>query len=172
MRWKELYNTCNNDVNKIVTKINQPARIKSNANNFINKYKWMLLFGTISFTTLILYTFKLNVQLILASYGIMLVLLILLIYYNTFKIDIDKDMLKIDITMKQYSININEIVNIYIERKRSFIFLLIPYHYYFINILYLENKKVKGFSLSTVMLKKDDIQKFFKHFEFKNIEEL
>ena len=95
---------------------------------------------------------------------------IALIYYNTYRLDIKKDRLKLEITLKSYSIKIDDIVNIYIERKRNFIMLFIPMPYYYINVLYLENEQVKGFSLSTIMVKKEDIKKFFKHFEFQKIE--
>ena len=51
-----------------------------------------------------------------------------------------------------------------------FLFIIIPINVYYINIVYSKGQKLNIITLSTTMNKKEDVYKFFKHFEFRKIE--
>ncbi|MBR3324675.1 MAG: hypothetical protein IKG14_01320 [Clostridia bacterium] len=171
MNWKEIYNKCNHKKYSIITNIEQPVMIKSNISNFLDKYKWYLLIGTIIIITALLITLKFNIKLIIGCLGIAVFLLISLIYYNTFKLIIKDDKLKINIMFKEITLKKDDLLTVYIERQKSRILLFIPFYFYSINILYNDKGSVAGYSLSTIMLKKKDVLNFFKHFEFNILKE-
>jgi len=153
----------------VITDIKQPVSIKSTISNFFKKYKLPILLWVMLLLIMIAFTFKFNVNLIIAVLVITCILLIALTYYNTYKIAIKNDKLIMNIMFREYVIPKENLLNIYVQRRRSFILLVIPFYYYSINIIYKENediKNLKGYSVSTMMLMKEDILKFFKAFSF------
>lgn len=168
MKWKDLYKKCNSKKYSVITNIKQPATLIANFSNFVNKYKIILI---CTFTIFIIIALTmLNLKLWLCCLCIILFLFISLIYYNTFKIEFKKDLININIMFREITLKQDDIINIYISRQKSYIFLVVPFYYYSINLLYNENNRVNGYTFSTIMAKKEDILKFFQHFKFKVLE--
>ena len=71
--------------------------------------------------------------------------------------------------LNDIKINCDDLVTLFLSRKKMLLFI-IPINIYFINIVYSKENKLKIISLPTTMNDKEDVYKFFKHFEFKKIE--
>ena len=72
--------------------------------------------------------------------------------------------------LNDIKINCDDLVTLFLSRKKMLLFIVIPINIYFINIVYSKENKLKIISLPTTMNDKEDVYKFFKHFEFKKIE--
>lgn len=170
MNWKEIYKKCNSKKFSLITDIKQPAILKSTFSTFLNKYKWGIIAGLLLTLLVIVFNLHLNVKILVGFVVMMLILLIGLIYYNTFKLEIKGDQLTLTIMLREITIKKEDLLTIYLEQQKSYIFLIIPFYYYSINILYNNNERVAGYALSTIMTNKTEVLNFFKHFEFKVLE--
>lgn len=170
MKWKEIYDKCNNKKFSLITDIQQPVILKSNFANFLDKYKWGLLIGIIALIVFLIITLNFNIKILLCFLVIAVFLIISLIYYNTFKLIIKDDKLMINIMFREITLKREDLITIYIEKQKSRVLLVIPIFLYSINILYKDKENVNGYSLSTIMLKKKDVLKFFNHFKFNVLE--
>lgn len=166
MNWKEVYEKCNHKKYSLITNIKQPARILSTFSIFLEKYKWGMLIGIVLSILVIIVNFHFDIKIILGFIAMITFLTIALIYYNTFKIEVKNDELVLNIMFREITLKKEDLLTIYMEQQKSRIFLVIPFYYYSINILYNNNNKVAGYSLSTIMTHKKDVHNFFKHFEF------
>ena len=166
MSWKELYKKCNNKKYSAIADIKQPAVLKSTFSIFLDKYKFAILIGTIIFAIFVVLTYKLNFQIFLCILAIFALLIVALIYYNTYKVEIKNNKLIINIMFRKIEISINDIATIYISKYESNLLAIIPFNNYSVNIVYSDNNNIKGYSLSTIMTRKTDIQKFFEKFQF------
>lgn len=166
MKWKEIYNKCNNNEYCAITEIKQPNVLKSNFSNFLDKYSIVILVLTITLAILTFVSSNFNLQVLGACFVVLLLMLIALIYYNTYKIELKNDYLYLNIMFKEIKIKQDCLANIYLSRHRSFMFIFIPFYYYTINIVFAEGEKMKEYSVSTIMLKKGDVTKFFNRFKF------
>ena len=166
MNWKELYKNCNNKKYSAVTNIKQPAVLKSTFSIFLDKYKYAILISTILLAVLVLMTYRLNFQVFLCILAILALLIVALIYYNTYKVEIKNDKLFINIMFRKIEISINDLATIYISKQESNLLAIVPFNYYSINIVYSDNNEIKGYSLSTTTARKNDIKKFFEKYEF------
>lgn len=167
MKWSEIYSKCNNDEKKMIEEIKQPIQLVSSFKKFIQKYGIALGLAIILFLILIIVTYSFNIQIILAYLAVVLFMLIALIFNNTYKIEIKKNQLRLYTPFNKQNIQIEYLKTIYLSRNKKRIFL-IPYYVYSINIVYEQNEQQIFESFPTIMLKKNEVNKFLKSFTFKS----
>ena len=101
MKWSEVYSKCNNKENSIVETVKQPLQLVSNFKFFIQKYGLPLTLVIAIFLVLIIITYKFNIQIILACLAVILFTLIVLIYNNTYKIEIRRNKVNINMVFQE-----------------------------------------------------------------------
>lgn len=170
MTWKEVYEKSNHSEYTNLIDIKQPAVLIGNYKKFFKSYKYVILFICILFLILLFLVFKTNVKAIFASIVIILFFISTFIYYNYLKISIKSDKMKINIELKKYEIDINNLITIFLTSKKNYMLLFFPINIYYINIIYKENNGMQIMTLPTIMLYKEDVYKFFKNFKFNNFE--
>ena len=65
MKWKEIYDKSNNKKYTVIEEISVPVRLKSTISNFLSKYKWALLLGTLGAVLYIIIALGFNYKIIL-----------------------------------------------------------------------------------------------------------
>ena len=171
MKWKEVYDKCNNKKYSAIIDIKQPATIKSTFGIFLDKYKFIILIGFILLAITSVLIYKFSFQAFLCVLAILALITVALIYYNTYKLELKNDYLNLNIMFNEIKILQNDLANIYISKQTSNLLLFIPFNYYTINIIYSEKGEIKGYSLSTIMVKKEAVLNFFKHIKSKTLKE-
>lgn len=170
MKWSEVYSKCNNKENSIVETVKQPLQLVSNFKFFIQKYGLPLTLVIAIFLVLIIITYKFNIQIILACLAVILFTLIVLIYNNTYKIEIRRNKVNINMVFQELSIKYEDFVTVFISRRKKRI-MMIPFYFYNLNIIYLDNEEQQELaSFPTIMLKPEDVINFFKAMKIRIIE--
>lgn len=171
MKWKEVYNKCNNKKFSAITEIKEPASLKSTFGIFLDKYKLALLIGVIVLSVGSLFIYKLNMKAFLSVLAVFAMIGVALVYYNSYKVELKNGKLNLNIMFRNIQIKQDDLATIFISKQTSNLFLVVPFNVYSINIIFSDNGIIRGYSLSTIMVKKTDVIKFFKHFEFRTLEQ-
>lgn len=170
LKFKDVYEKVNHNPYCQVTNILKKFEIKSSFKNLLNNYGKIILLTIIIVLAVLTFTFWNNIEIILCSVGILLLLFIMAIIYNTYKINLTEESLIYKMNMQTTSIPYQNLINIYLNKKKVKIFF-IPIPYYTINIVHIaDEERVNILSFPTVMLNKKDILMLFSCFELKEYE--
>lgn len=171
MRWSEIYSKCSNKKYSQINNIKGELKLQSNIKNFITENKLYVIITALVVIGLILYTSKLNISIILASIGMLLVLLFFMAYYSTYKIISKGTTMVIKANMNETRIEYNDLINIFLDKKRDNVFLFIPFYIYTLNIVFYQGDTQMIMTLPTMMLRKNDVMKFFKNLNIEVLEQ-
>ena len=69
------------------------------------------------------------------------------------------------------TINYEDLLNVYLSRKNTKMLMFFPIYIYSLNIIFIKNEEQVCMTLSTIMLDKDELIKFFDKFEFEVLPE-
>lgn len=166
MKWKDIYNKCNNKLYCQITNIEGKTSLHSNFKVFVKNNKIKLIIFTIAFFTLLLYAYKLNFVTIGVAIILTLILIFGLIYNNTYTIETKKDKLLCNVDFNKMTIKYSDLLNVYLSRKNSKILIFFPVYNYFLNIIFIKDEQQVCMTLSTIMLDKNELLKFFENFNF------
>lgn len=184
MKWKEVYQKCNHTEYSQLIDIREPVILVGNLKKFFYTHKIGILIFLIAFVVLSFVTYKIEWKSFLTIACVFLIALLILVYYNSYKITIKKNKLVVRAELDDIEINTDDLVTIYLSKKKVFLFI-IPIYVYYINIIYVKNiqennnknlilnekqSKFNIITLTTVMNQKEDVYKFFRHFKFQKIE--
>lgn len=170
IKWKNVYDKVNHKEYCKILNIEEPAELKSTFSNYLENYKFALL-GLIVFLLVIFLAFyKSGAQAFLISVALIFLLLILMVLNNTYRISLKNNKINIiGLFNKKETINCNNLCNVYLKRNKYKYWFFVPIYYYNIVFLYKEGEEIMQYSLSTMMLLKKDIIKFFNHFKFEEL---
>lgn len=171
MKWKDIYNKCNNKLYCQITDITGTPTLHSNFKVFLKNNKLKMLFIGIIFLVLLFYTYKLNFATIGVALIIALILIFGLIYNNTYTIEAKKDKLNCNVDFNKMTINYSDLINIYLSRENSKILMFFPIYKYSLNIIFVKEENQVCMTLSTIMLNKNELVKFFDKFKFEVLPE-
>lgn len=171
MRWKEVYSKCSNKKYSQINNIRGELKLQSNIKNFIIENKLYVIVTTLIVIGLIMYASKLNISIILASFGLLLILLFFMTYYSTYKIISKRDTLIIKANMNETVIEYKDLINVFIDKKRDSVFLIIPFYIYTLNFVFYQGDTQMIMTLPTMMLRKSDVLKFFSNFNIEVLEQ-
>lgn len=168
MSWKDIYNKCNSRDLSRITVIKDNIELNSSVKNFNLENGYKLLIITLLIIAVLLIGFWSKPIIILYTMLIYVFSLVLGFIYNIYKIKIDSDGLFFKSFFRKEKIELDNLITIYIEKRRSF-FFVIPVYSYNLNIIYVEKEQIKYISLSTLMLKKKSVLNMFDKLEFEEI---
>ena len=171
MKWKEVYSKCNHKKYSQINNIKGELKLQSNIKNFITENKIYVIITILAVIGLIMYASKLNISIILASIGLILVLVFFMTYYSTYRIMSKGDTLLVKVNMNETIIEYKDLVNIFLDKKRDSIFLFIPFYIYTLNIVFYQGETQMLMTLPTMMLKKSDVIKFFSNLNVEVLEQ-
>lgn len=169
IKWKDIYKKVNNKEYCKILDIKEGAEIKSNFHNFLEKDKIILISIIAILFILFMIVYKLKIQALLISLSLLMILLIVLILNNTYKLNLRNNKITINGLFKKDEIEYDNLCNVYIERKKYNYALIFPIYYYDLVFIYKDQENVYKYSLSTIMVKKEQIINFFKHFELEEL---
>lgn len=170
MKWKDVYNKSNNSEYTQLININEPVKLEANFKNFFSTYKVLIIIILIAFIVLTFITYKFNIKTIFACTFVFFIAILLLIYYRSYKILVKDNKMKIKVQLNDIEINCDDLVTLFLSKKKLFLFIIIPINTYYVNIVYSKEKKLNIITLPTTMNRKEDVYNFLKHFEFRRIE--
>ena len=162
MKWKEIYEKSNNKKYAQIVDIDEPLKLKSNIKNFIANSKVYIILSLIIFISFTIIAYKGNIQAILATFFVLLILVILMIYNHTYIIETKNDKLIAVIDLKKIEIDYENLINIFMSRKRRRLLFVIPIYTYNINIIFIDGEEQMIMTLSTFMTRKKDVYNLFK----------
>lgn len=170
MKWREVYNKCNTKKYSRILEIKSPLILKSNINNFFKNNYIYLAIMLIIFILVAIYAIQHDAKILLACFGLFVAMFIALIYFNSYKIEMKEDELELTISFQKQTIKYDSLANIYLSKRNNHMLLFIPTYTYSINFIYLIENKPRLISLSTIMLDKQDVLKFFKGIKTEELE--
>ena len=184
MNWKEVYEKCNHTEYSQLIEIREPVKIEGNFKKFFSAHKIGIIIFLIAFIVLSFITYKLEWKSFLAVAFVLLIAILFLVFYNSYRITIRKNKLMIRAELNDIEINTDDLVTIYLSKKKVFLFIIIPINVYYINIVYAKHNQSNPrastsngvqpsfniITLPTIMNEKEDVVRFFKHFSFRKIE--
>ena len=170
MKWKDIYNKCNNREYSQLININEPAKLEANFKKFFLKNNIIIMIILIAFVVLAFLTYKFNIKTFLACTFVFTITILLLIYYRSYKILVKGNKMKITVQFNDIEINCDDLVTLFLSRKKLLLFIIIPINVYYINIVYSKKQKLNIITLPTTMNYNEDVYNFLKHFEFRKIE--
>ncbi len=170
MKWKDVYNKCNNKKFSRITNIQDVTSIYSNVKNFIKNDKIWIISITLVIIGLLSYTFRNNITLILSSIGLFLALFVFMIINSTYKVSLGDKSIKINANFQETDIKYDSLVNIFLDRKKN-LFLGIPLFTYTFNVIYIEEENPMIITLSTIMLDKKQVLQFFNQIKTEELEQ-
>ncbi len=160
LKFAEVYDKCNHNKYSKITEIKEKVDLKSNCQNLFKNYGVIILIMTLICLAVFIYTFRNNPISILYCFGIIILLFILSLYNSTYKITLSDKELIIFSNLQKEKIDIANLINIYMSKKKMR-FMGIPFYAYTINAIYLQNDNQMMISLPTVMLNPKQVIKFF-----------
>lgn len=171
MKRQEFYSKCNTKLYSQIINIKDNPKLHSNFKVFLKSNKYAVIIFTIIFIILIAYTFKLNIMIMFTAILMLFVLVFGMIYYNTYTIEGKDESLICNIDFKKMKIEYKDLINIYISRKNSKILMFFPIYMYSLNIIFWKDGQQMYMTLSTIMVNKQELIKFFDNFEFEVLPE-
>lgn len=170
--FKEIYEKVNHNPYTQVTNILQKCVIKSNIKNLIENYGKIILTILCIILLVFLYTFWSNLIIILYALILLLVLFAITIFYNTYKLSLEEDAVKLKINFQTNIIPYTKLSGIYVEKNKKRLFFF-PIYYYNLKITYLAEQKdrINVYTLPLVMVNKKELLNFFDSFEYETYKE-
>lgn len=169
IKWKDIYKKVNHKEYCKILDIQEGIEIKSNLQNFLEKDKLIIISIIAILFILFIVIYKLKIQALLISLLLLFLLLVVLILTNTYKLSLKNNKVIINGLIKKDEIKFDDLCNVYLERNKYRYALFIPIYYYNLVFIYKEKDEVYKYSLSTIMVKKEEIAKLFKHFKLEEL---
>lgn len=166
MKWKDIYDKCNTKLYCQITDITGNPTLHANFKIFLKNNKLKILIFTVLFLVLLFYAYKLNFASIGVAVVLALILVYALIYNNTYTIEAKKDKLTCNVDFNKMTIDYTDLINVYLSRKNTKILIFFPIYTYSLNIIFIKDNEQVCMTLSTIMLDKNELTKFFNKFKF------
>lgn len=166
MKWKDIYNKCNNKLYCQITDIKGSPTLHSNFKIFLKNNKAKILIFMIILLALLFYAYKLNLASIGVAIVLVLILVFALIYNNTYTIEAKKDKFIFDVDFNKMTIKYEDLINIYLSRKNTKMLMFFPIYIYSLNVIFIKDEQQVCMTLTTIMLDKNELVKFFDNFKF------
>ena len=109
---KDIYEKVNHNPYCQITNILKKIELKSNFKNLLKNYGKIILLVAIILIGALIFVFWNNIEIILCSVGILILLFILAIIYNTYRISLGENNLKFKINMQTTNISYEKLINI------------------------------------------------------------
>ena len=171
MKGKEFYSKCNTKLYSQIVEIKDNPKLHSNFKLFLKDNKIGIIIFVIIFLALCLYSFKLNIGIVFTAILMLFILVFGMIYYNTYTIEGKDEKLICNIDFKKMKIEYKDLINIYLSRKNSKLLMFFPIYMYSLNIIFWKDDEQVYMTLSTIMVNKNELVKFFENFEFEVLPE-
>lgn len=170
--FNEIYKKVNHNPYTQVTNILKKATIKSNAKNLLKNYGNIILIIICIMLLIFLYTFRNNLITILYATILLFALFAITILYNTYKLSLEEEALKLKINFQTNIIPYNKLSGIYVERNKKRLFFF-PIYYYNLIITYISDQKdrLNMYTLPLIMVNKKELTNFFGSFEYETYKE-
>ena len=170
--FNEIYKKVNHNPYTQVTNILKKATIKSNAKNLLKNYGNIILIIICIMLLIFLYTFRNNLITILYATILLFALFAITILYNTYKLSLEEEALKLKINFQTNIIPYNKLSGIYVERNKKRLFFFTIYYYNLI-ITYISDQKdrLNMYTLPLIMVNKKELTSFFGSFEYETYKE-
>lgn len=151
-----------------IEEVTKNIQLKAEVKNFINRHKKILLIILLAISILIIVTFHSTPKTLLLVFCMYILIILCIIYFNTFTIICKNNKMTIRINMQEIEINYNDLKNIYIENKQSRIFFKKRNNYLLIILYKAPNNNISTLELPLMFINKKDLNKFLENFIVKN----
>lgn len=152
------------EIEEVIKNIQLKAEVK----NFINRHKKILLIILIAISILIIVTFHSTPKTLLLVFCMYILIILCIIYFNTFSIICKNNKMTIRMNMQEIKINYHDLKNIYIENKQSRIFFKKRNNYLLIILYKAPNGNISTIELPLMFINKKDLNKFLENIIVKN----
>ena len=152
---------------KEIEKVENDIILKARVKNFLDKYGKILLIILSIILVLLIGAFYSNFKMLTLSILMLIMILFLAIYYNTFTIICKNNKMIIKINMQEIEVKYSNLKNIYIENKKTRIFIKKRDNFSLIILYKTPTGNISNIHLPIIFLKKNDIVKFLETFKVK-----
>ncbi len=151
-----------------IEEVTKNIQLKAKVKNFINRHKKILLITLLAISILIIVTFHSTPKTLLLVFCMYILIILCIIYFNTFSITCKNNKMTIRVNMQEIEINYHDLKNIYIENKQSRIFFKKRNNYLLIILYKTPNGNISTVELPLMFINKKELNKFLENFIVKN----
>jgi len=151
-----------------IEEVTKNIQLKAKVKNFINRHKKILLITLLAISILIIVTFHATPKTLLLVFCMYILIILCIIYFNTFSITCKNNEMTIRVNMQEIEINYHDLKNIYIENKQSRIFFKKRNNYLLIILYKTPNGNISTVELPLMFINKKELNKFLENFIVKN----
>lgn len=167
MKWNDLYEKNKYRKSREIENVKNDIILKAKLKNFINKYSKFIYICLLVISILLFLSFYSNINALVTTFFMFLLILFCAIYFNTFTIICKNNKVIVKLNNQKIEIRYSDLKNIYIDKKQTRIFIK-RRDSFFLTILYkTSNSNVSNIELPIVFLNEKDVQKFLNSFEVK-----
>lgn len=167
MKWNELYEKNKCRKSREIENVKNDCILKARLKNFTNKYTKILYVTLFIILVLLIWVFRTNINALLLTFLMLILILSFTIYFNTFTIICKNNKMIIKSNNQKVEIAYSNLRNIYIDKKQTRIFIKKRDSFYLMILYKAPNNNISNMELPTLFLNKKDAQKFLDSFEIK-----
>jgi len=167
MNFNELYEKNKFRKYREIEQVENDVVLKARVKNFIDKYKKILIIVLCIISILLILSFHSNLKILVLTFFMLVFILLLSIYYNTFTIICKNNKMIIKMNMQEIKIEYSKLKNVYIENKKTRILIKKRDNFLIVILYKAPNGNISNIYLPTMFLNKNDINKFLKTFKVK-----
>lgn len=164
MNWNELYKKNKYRKNREIDELKNDIILKARVINFIKRHSKLLPIILTIILVLLIVAFHSKINALGLTFLMYILILFLIVYFNTFTIECNKDNLIVKKNMENIQIEYSNLKNVYIEKRKNRFFIK-KREYFVLVILYKTYMgNISNIDLPTMFLKENDVQKFLDAF--------
>lgn len=167
MSFRELYEKNKFRTYREIEKVENDVVLKARVKNFIDRYKKVLIIALCIISILIIVAFHSKLNVLVLTFSMLALILLLSVYFNTFTIICKNNKMVIKMNMQEIEIEYSKLKNVYIENKKSRIFIKKRNNFLLVILYKAPNGNISNIYLPTLFLSKKETNKFLKTFKVK-----
>lgn len=167
MKWNELYEKNKCRKSREIENVKNAYILKARLKNFTNKYAKILYVTLFIISVLLILAFHTNINALLLTFLMLIVILFFTIYFNTFTIICKNNKMIIKSNGQKVEIAYSNLKNIYIDKKQTRIFIKKRDSFSLMILYKAHNNNISNMELPTLFLNQKEVQKFLDSFEIK-----
>lgn len=167
MNFEELYEKNKFRKYREIEKVENDIVLKARVKNFIDKYKRILIIVLCIISVLIVLAFHSKLNVLTLVFSMLVFILLSAVYFNTYTVICKNNKMIIKMNMEEIEIEYSKLKNVYIENKKTRIFIKKRNNFLLIILYKAPNGHISNIHLPTMFLSKKATDKFLNNFKVK-----
>lgn len=161
MNFEKIYIKNKNRKFQEIQEITSNFILKTSQKNLSKNMQKFLIFGNIAFFILLIISFHSSIKIIISYILLFSIIIIFSFFFNSYKIEVNKEKIIIKTNGQEINILINKLKNIYLEENYYRLFFRRKKSYKLVILYETEKYNICDIELTTFLLSKDELINWF-----------